>query len=215
MRTRTGVRGGRPLVACGAFGRKLSADQPPQPPQKICPFMIPGRLGVSLMRDPPMGDRRWVPARASTRRHFARARRSHEDARGESRARPRPSRVHAASRVCVVAVRPGRPLFARNNIPGRGGFQGLAMTAGATCRKAASRWASAFRDASGALAGETARVARHAHHARAWSRAASGAIGVPSRDLELPGARLGATSAVDRPRRDRRAFAAHSGHVPM
>ena len=166
-----------------------------------------------MMRDPPMGDRRWVPARASTRRDFARARRSHEDARGESRARPRPSRVHAASRVRVVAVRPGRPLFARNNIPGRGGFQGLAMTAGATCRKAASRWASAFRDASGALAGETARVARHAHHARAWSRAASGAIGIPPRDSERPGPRLGATSAVERPRRDRRAFAAHSAAI--
>ena len=87
------------------------------------------------------------------------------------------------------------------------------MTAGATCRKAASRWASAFRDASGALAGETTRVARHAHHARAWSRAASGAIGIPSRDSERPGPRLAATSAVERPRRDRRAFAAHSAAI--
>ena len=65
------------------------------------------------------------------------------------------------------------------------------------------------------------RRARRRDHARRASRAPRPRVVSrrlrrdrhPSRDSERPGPRLGATSAVERPRRDRRAFAAHSAAI--
>ena len=173
--------------------------------RSVLTFRDPGKYQLCVMRA--MGDRRG----------FRRA--SSPALRAAPLARRRARRI---ARTASSVSRPRRLACARRRGPSRsppprsekispvGGFQGLDMTASATCRKAASRWASAFRDASGALAGETTRVARHAHHARAWSRAASGAIGI------LPATRS-VRARVSGPRRrssDRVATAARSPRTP-